>query len=61
VVDDGIATGMTVKAALLSLHKFEPGSLALAVPLADREVAADLSQSWWIDWWSWPSWTISRP
>jgi putative phosphoribosyl transferase len=44
VVDDGIATGMTVKAALLSLRKVEPASLALAVPVVDREVAGELSR-----------------
>jgi putative phosphoribosyl transferase len=43
VVDDGIATGMTVKAALLSLRKLEPASLGLAVPVVDRNVAAELS------------------
>lgn len=43
VVDDGIATGMTVKAALLSLRHLEPASLALAVPVVDRDVAAELS------------------
>jgi putative phosphoribosyl transferase len=43
VVDDGIATGMTVKAALLSLRKLEPASLDLAVPVVDCGVAAELS------------------
>jgi len=43
VVDDGIATGMTVKAALLSLRQLEPASLDLAVPVVDRNVAAELS------------------
>lgn len=42
VVDDGIATGMTVRAALLSLHQCQPASLTLAVPVVDREVLADL-------------------
>jgi putative phosphoribosyl transferase len=44
VVDDGIATGMTVKAALLSLRKLQPASLALAVPVVDRAVATELSR-----------------
>ncbi len=39
VVDDGIATGMTVEAALLSLRRLEPSRLELAVPVADRGVA----------------------
>lgn len=44
VVDDGIATGMTVKAALVSLRRFEPASLALAVPVVDRAVATELGR-----------------
>jgi putative phosphoribosyl transferase len=42
VVDDGIATGMTVRAALLSLRRCDPASLTLAVPVVDREVVGDL-------------------
>ena len=38
VVDDGVATGMTVRAALLSLRRCAPASLELAVPVADRLV-----------------------
>lgn len=38
VVDDGIATGGTVKAALRALRKTGPARLILAVPLAPREV-----------------------
>ncbi len=44
VVDDGVATGMTVKAALLSLRGLEPASLTLAVPVMDRSLAQDLQQ-----------------
>jgi putative phosphoribosyl transferase len=44
VVDDGIATGMTAKAALLSLRRVRPASLALAVPVVDREVAGELGR-----------------
>ncbi len=44
VVDDGIATGMTVKAALLSLRRVGPASLALAVPVVDRQVAGELGR-----------------
>ena len=43
VIDDGIATGMTVRAALLSLQRLQPASLTLAVPVVDREVAKDLA------------------
>ena len=42
VVDDGIATGMTVRAALLSLRRLAPASLRLAVPVVDRSVAGEL-------------------
>ena len=44
VVDDGIATGMTVRAALLSLQRCHPASLTLAVPVVDRELVADLQR-----------------
>jgi putative phosphoribosyl transferase len=40
VVDDGIATGMTVQAALLSLRQLRPASLTLAVPVLDRSVVS---------------------
>jgi putative phosphoribosyl transferase len=43
VVDDGIATGMTLRAALLSLQRCAPASLQLAVPVADRQVLASLA------------------
>src|SRR5690606_35395228 len=36
VVDDGIATGGTVRAALQGLGKAETGSIVLAVPVAPR-------------------------
>lgn len=42
VVDDGIATGMTARAALVSLRQTEPASLVLAVPVVDRRVVPDL-------------------
>lgn len=42
VVDDGIATGFTVKAALKSIKKHDPYRLVLAVPVAPREVLAML-------------------
>ena len=44
VVDDGIATGMTVRAALLSLRQAEPRRITLAIPVADRAVANQLRQ-----------------
>jgi putative phosphoribosyl transferase len=42
MVDDGIATGMTARAALLSLRRCDPASLTLAVPVVDQEVVAAL-------------------
>jgi len=42
VVDDGIATGMTARAALTSLRRLGPASLTLAVPVVDRRVLPDL-------------------
>jgi putative phosphoribosyl transferase len=43
VVDDGIATGGTVKAALKGVRKNRPARLVLAVPVAPRESIAELS------------------
>lgn len=42
LVDDGIATGMTARAALQSLQKQEPAHLVLAVPVASKEAVAEL-------------------
>ena len=38
VVDDGVATGLTVRAALLSLRQAKPAGLVLAVPVLDQRV-----------------------
>lgn len=43
LVDDGIATGLTVCAAIDSLRALEPASLTLAVPVVDRQIKAWLS------------------
>lgn len=45
VVDDGIATGGTVKAALLGLSRLKPARLILAVPVAPPESLAALESS----------------
>ena len=42
VVDDGIATGGTMRAALRGANKNEPSWLILAVPVAPPDVARDL-------------------
>jgi putative phosphoribosyl transferase len=44
VVDDGVATGGTVRAGLRVLRKNDPARLVLAVPVAPAEVLRDLSQ-----------------
>jgi putative phosphoribosyl transferase len=43
VVDDGIATGTTVRAALRALRRRQPARLVLAVPVAPRETLRALS------------------
>jgi len=42
VVDDGIATGLTMQAALAEVRAQEPDKLIAAVPVAPLEVMADL-------------------
>jgi predicted phosphoribosyltransferase len=42
VVDDGIATGMTVRAALQALRQLGPLELVLAVPVLDRQLLPEL-------------------
>ncbi|MFM2157875.1 MAG: hypothetical protein RLZZ124_349, partial [Cyanobacteriota bacterium] len=44
VVDDGIATGLTVRAALQSLRQAQPARLVLAVPVLDRHLSPRLRQ-----------------
>lgn len=44
VVDDGVATGFTMKAALYSLKKEDPLSLTLAVPVAPKELVGELER-----------------
>lgn len=41
VIDDGIATGATTRAALLALRRRRPASITLAVPVAPAEVLED--------------------
>ena len=42
VVDDGVATGLTVRAALQSLRMNQPSRLVLAVPVIDQRIAKAL-------------------
>lgn len=43
LVDDGVATGTTVKMALRALRRREPGAVVLAVPVAPADVADELT------------------
>ena len=43
LVDDGIATGSTFKAAIMSLKQLHPKKIILAVPVASRESLWELS------------------
>jgi putative phosphoribosyl transferase len=47
LVDDGIATGATLKAAILTLKARHPRSIVLAVPVAPPEVCYQLEE--WVD------------
>lgn len=44
LVDDGIATGMTARAAIRAIRSEEPRRIVLAVPVCARETAGKLSQ-----------------
>lgn len=43
VVDDGVATGATLRAALLALRQLKPARLIVAVPVASPEAKAELA------------------
>lgn len=42
IVDDGIATGLTMKAAIVDVKTRKPGFIVVAVPVAPRETIRDL-------------------
>ncbi|CAN5718114.1 phosphoribosyltransferase [soil metagenome] len=44
LVDDGIATGMTARAAILAIRAEEPRQIILAVPVCAKETAEKLSR-----------------
>ena len=44
VVDDGVATGLTLRAAILSLRKDKPRELIVAVPVAPHDVVQVLKK-----------------
>lgn len=44
LVDDGIATGSTMHAAIKALRKFKPASIIIAVPVAARDTCEEMSK-----------------
>jgi len=42
LVDDGLATGATMMAAVEALRKLEPGRIVVAVPIASREAGEEM-------------------
>jgi putative phosphoribosyl transferase len=42
VVDDGLATGSTMRAAIAALRTLDPARIVVAVPIASREAAASV-------------------
>lgn len=42
LVDDGIATGFTIKAALAELRHYEPQKIVLAVPMAPKQIIEEI-------------------
>jgi putative phosphoribosyl transferase len=42
LVDDGIATGASMRAAVKSLRALQPASIIVAVPVADRTICAEM-------------------
>lgn len=44
MIDDGVATGATIKAAILSLRKQEPKSIIIAIPVAPPDIIDRLKE-----------------
>jgi len=44
IVDDGLATGSTMRAAVAALRKMEPGIIVVAVPLAAPQTCEELTR-----------------
>jgi putative phosphoribosyl transferase len=44
LVDDGLATGATARAAALAVHRLEPARVVLAVPVAPPQALPDLAE-----------------
>ncbi len=43
LVDDGIATGASIRAAIGALRKLNPAQIIVAVPVADKDICDDLA------------------
>jgi putative phosphoribosyl transferase len=44
LIDDGLATGATMRAAILALRQHEPGRIVVAVPTASPDVCAEFQR-----------------
>lgn len=44
VIDDGIATGLTLRAALREVRRYEPRRIVVGVPVAPREAIRDVAR-----------------
>jgi predicted phosphoribosyltransferase len=44
IVDDGIATGHTIRAAVMSIRRHAPSSVVVAVPVAPKETISQISK-----------------
>lgn len=44
IVDDGLATGLTMKAAILYAKKHQPKNVVVAVPVAPRDIINEISE-----------------
>lgn len=45
LVDDGIATGATMRAAIKALRELKAGSIIVAVPVADKQLSEKMAES----------------
>ncbi|WP_026533779.1 phosphoribosyltransferase [Arthrobacter sp. H14] len=44
IVDDGLATGSTMKAALIAARRYSPGRLVAAIPVGARQTCTELQE-----------------
>jgi predicted phosphoribosyltransferase len=44
IVDDGIATGLTMKAAIADLKRLDPSMIVIAVPVASKDTTEELKK-----------------